>query len=73
MRHGRPMTRRLLWAAALAALALAACAKPGAKGEASRDQVLAYLDNHPEVTICTRCSYSIKTWAWENEDQAKTG
>jgi hypothetical protein len=34
---------------------------------------MVHLGNHPEVHICTRCAYSIKTWAWEIEDQAKTG
>jgi hypothetical protein len=31
------------------------------------------LGNHPEVTICVRCAYSIKNWAWEIEDQSRTG
>jgi hypothetical protein len=31
------------------------------------------LGNHPEVTICTRCAYSIKNWAWEIEDRSGGG
>lgn len=34
---------------------------------------LLHLGNHPEVTVCTRCAHSLHTWAWELEDQAKTG
>jgi len=34
---------------------------------------LVHLDNHPEVTICTRCAHSISKWAWEIEDQSRTG
>lgn len=34
---------------------------------------LVHLGNHPEVTVCTRCAHSLHTWAWELEDQAKTG
>jgi protein-disulfide isomerase len=54
------MIRRILWAAALAALALTACAKPAAKTAASRDQVLAYLDNHPEVINEAAQRYELK-------------
>jgi hypothetical protein len=31
------------------------------------------LGNHPEVTICVRCAYSLKNWAWEIEDRSKSG
>ena len=32
-----------------------------------------HLGNHPEVTVCTRCAHSISKWAWEIEDQSRTG
>jgi hypothetical protein len=34
---------------------------------------MVHLGNHPEVTICIRCAYSIKNWAWEIEDRARGG
>jgi hypothetical protein len=34
---------------------------------------MARLGNHPEVAICIRCAYSVKTWAWEIEDQSRIG
>lgn len=34
---------------------------------------LVHLGNHPEVTVCVRCAHSINRWAWELEDQARTG
>jgi hypothetical protein len=34
---------------------------------------LVHLGNHPEVTVCTRCARSISKWAWEIEDQSRTG
>jgi hypothetical protein len=34
---------------------------------------LVHLGNHPEVTVCTRCAHSISKWAWEIEDQSRTG
>jgi hypothetical protein len=34
---------------------------------------MVHLGNHPEVAICIRCAYSVKTWAWEIEDQSRTG
>jgi hypothetical protein len=37
------------------------------------ENAMVHLDNHPEVTICTRCAYSIKNWAWEIEDRSHGG
>lgn len=34
---------------------------------------LVHLGEHPEVTVCTRCAHSISKWAWEIEDQSRTG
>jgi hypothetical protein len=34
---------------------------------------LVHLGNHPEVTVCVRCAHSLSRWAWEVEDQARTG
>ena len=34
---------------------------------------LMHLGNHPEVAVCTRCAHSLSNWAWEIEDQARTG
>jgi hypothetical protein len=34
---------------------------------------MVHLGNHPEVSICIRCAYSVKNWAWEIEDRARTG
>lgn len=34
---------------------------------------LVHLGNHPEVVVCTRCAHSLSRWAWEIEDQARTG
>jgi len=34
---------------------------------------LVHLGNHPEVTVCTRCAHSLSKWAWEIQDQARTG
>jgi hypothetical protein len=34
---------------------------------------LVHLGNHPEVAVCTRCAHSISKWAWEIEDQSRTG
>jgi hypothetical protein len=34
---------------------------------------LVHLGNHPEVTVCIRCAHSISKWAWEIEDQSRTG
>jgi len=34
---------------------------------------LVHLGNHPEVGLCVRCAHSVSKWAWEIEDQAKTG
>lgn len=52
--------RNLLWAAVLVGLALTACSRPADKAEASRDQVLAYLDNHPEVINEAASRYELK-------------
>jgi len=54
------MIRRVLWAAALASLALAACSKPADKVQVSRDQVLTYLDDHPEVINEASQRYELK-------------
>ncbi len=42
----------------------------GAVDEPSR---LVHLGNHPEVALCVRCAHSVSKWAWEIEDQSKTG
>ena len=34
---------------------------------------MVHLGNHPEVSICIRCAYSVNNWAREIEDQARTG
>ena len=34
---------------------------------------LVHLGNHPEVVVCLRCAHSLSKWAWEIEDQARTG
>ena len=34
---------------------------------------LVHLGNHPEVVVCTRCAHSLSKWAWEIEDQSRTG
>jgi hypothetical protein len=34
---------------------------------------LVHLGNHPEVVVCIRCAHSMSKWAWEIEDQARTG
>lgn len=34
---------------------------------------LVHLGNHPEVAVCTRCAHALSKWAWEIEDQARTG
>jgi hypothetical protein len=42
-------------------------------GKIQAPATMVHLGNHPEVTICVRCAYSIKAWASEIEDQGKTG
>jgi hypothetical protein len=42
-------------------------------GKAEELAKLVHLGNHPEVTVCTRCAHSISKWAWEIEDQSRTG
>jgi len=34
---------------------------------------LVHLGNHPEVAVCIRCAYSLKTWARAIEDRDRTG
>lgn len=34
---------------------------------------LVRLGNHPEVAVCVRCAYSLKTWAGVIEDRNRTG
>jgi hypothetical protein len=34
---------------------------------------MVHLGNHPEVGVCIRCAYSLKTWAWEIDDRSRTG
>jgi hypothetical protein len=34
---------------------------------------MVHLGNHPEVALCIRCAHSVSKWAWEIEDQSKTG
>jgi protein-disulfide isomerase len=43
------MVRRLLLTAVLIGLTAAACSRPADRAQVSRDQALAYLENHPEV------------------------
>ena len=54
------MIARILVAAALAGLALAACSRPTDKAQVSRGQVLAYLDDHPEVINEASQRYELK-------------
>jgi protein-disulfide isomerase len=54
------MIQRVLWAAALASLALTACSKPSDKAQVSRDQVLTYLDDHPEMINEASQRYELK-------------
>jgi protein-disulfide isomerase len=54
------MIRRALWAALLAGLALTACSRSADKAQVSRDQVLAFLDNHPEVINEASQRYELK-------------
>jgi hypothetical protein len=35
--------------------------------------LMVHLGNHPEVTVCTGCARSVSKWAWEIEDQSRTG
>ena len=32
-----------------------------------------HLGNHPEVVVCIRCAHSLSKWAWELDDEARTG
>ncbi len=34
---------------------------------------LVHLGNHSEVAVCVRCAHSLSKWAWEIEDQTRTG
>ena len=34
---------------------------------------MVHLGNHPEVHICVRCAYSVRSWAGEIDDRNKTG
>ena len=34
---------------------------------------MVHLGNHTEVSICVRCAYSVKNWAWQIEDQSRSG
>ena len=34
---------------------------------------LVHLGNHLEVAVCIRCAHSWSKWAWEIEDQTRTG
>ena len=59
------MIRRVLRAAVLAVVApaillAAACSRPADKAQVSRDQVLAYLDNHPELINEASQRYELK-------------
>ena len=61
MRTGAPlMIRHALWAVVLASLAVAACSKPADKAQVSREQVLAYLDDHPEAINEASQRYELK-------------
>ncbi len=69
------MTKRLLWAATLAALALGslslgACSKAPDQS-ASRDQVLAFLDKHPEVINEAAQRYELKRHQQAMAESAK--
>ena len=66
------MIRRVLLAAALAGLALAGCSKaPATRAGASRDQVLAFLENHPEVINEAAERYELKRHKEMLADSAK--
>jgi protein-disulfide isomerase len=54
------MIRRLIVAAALVSLAVAACSRPANKAKVSREQVLAFLDDHPEVINEASQHYELK-------------
>jgi protein-disulfide isomerase len=54
------MIRRVLVAAALASLAVGGCSNPADKAQLSRDQVLAYLDDHPETINEASQRYELK-------------
>jgi protein-disulfide isomerase len=54
------MIRRVLVLAALAGLALTACSRPADTAQVSRDQVLTYLDDHPEVINEASQRYELK-------------
>jgi hypothetical protein len=34
---------------------------------------LVHLGNHPEVAVCIRCAYSLRTWARDIEDRDRVG
>lgn len=65
------MIRRVIWAAVLACIALSACSKAGDKPQASRDQVLAYLDDHPEVINEASQRYELKLRKMQMAQAAK--
>jgi protein-disulfide isomerase len=54
------MIGRVLLAAALVSLAVAGCSRPSDKAQVSRDQVLAYLDDHPETINEASQRYELK-------------
>ena len=42
-------------------------------GRIEQPDRLVHLGNHPEVAVCIRCAYSLKTWARAIEDRDRAG
>jgi protein-disulfide isomerase len=63
--------RRVLVAAALLGLAASGCSRPAPKAEASRERVLAYLDDHPEVINEAAQRYQLKLRKQQMAEAAK--
>ena len=42
-------------------------------GRIERPDRLVRLGNHPEVAVCIRCAYSLKSWARAIEDRDRAG
>jgi len=63
--------RRIFWVAVACGLVLAACSKAGDKAQISRDQALAYLDEHPEAINEAYNRYQLKLRKAQMADAAK--
>lgn len=37
------------------------------------DERMVHLGEHPEVAVCIRCAHSLSKWAWELDDESKSG